>query len=532
MRKVIKELEKIEQLRNEAIELLHSGLIDASLMYCRKIVEGISFIIQSSEKIDTTKRNSQLTNVRTLEKHIVIKYRFPNTEEFFDRLRFLQDLGNRAAHFTVDDQDIRIHPKEIEELLKFVFDWFKDFIINHQTVRKTKDLYFDKNNVARPFCIKHIEIENYQTLKKVELTEIPIDSRFIVLTGDNGEGKTSILQAIAIGMYGDYDENSNFILSDNPKVNITIEAKHKSQTIFNEYKGFRNQFTNIEKNFNLVAYGASRLQLQSNESQDIRHTRQSNIYGVFKTDNILQNIEYWIKIQYLNGNDARVGEVLNLLTKLMPSIEGIMVGNQEKKVRVKKNKKGKMLEEYIDDFPILYIENGIALTSEQLSAGNKSILAMIGDMIIRLYSSQKGTINPSDLYGIVLIDELETHLHPKWQKEFPKLLTVHFPLIQFFISTHSPIVFLGMPSNTVFYNISKDKQKRTTVNRLNIDIKNMMPHQILTSSLFGMDNIRNVNNEGIEELNVETEHEIRERKRNEEVLRQISRGFKFKIPKE
>lgn len=532
MRKVIKELEKIEQLRNEAIELLHGGLIDASLMYCRKIVEGISFVIQGIEKIDTTKRNLPLINVQTLEKHIAVKYRFPNTEEFFEKLKILQDLGNRAAHFTVDEQDIRIHPQEIEGLLKFVFDWFKDFIINHQTLRKTKDLYFNKKNTALPFCIKHIEIENYQILRKVELTEIPIDSKFIVLTGDNGEGKTSILQGIAIGMYGDYDENSNFILSDNPKVNITVEAKYKRQTIFNEYKGFRNQFTNIERNFNLVAYGASRLQLQSSESQDIRHTRQSNIYGIFKTDNILQNIEYWIKMQYLNSNEARVSEVLNLLTKLMPSIEKILVGNQGKKVRVQKDKKGKMFEEYMDDFPILYIENGIALTSEQLSAGNKSILAMIGDMIIRLYSSQKGTVNPSDLFGIVLIDELETHLHPKWQKEFPKLLAQNFPSIQFFVSTHSPVVFLGMPENTVFYNISKDNKKRTTVNRLNIDIKNMMPHQILTSSLFGMDNIRNVNNEGIEELNVETEHEIRERKRNEEVLRQISRGFKFKIPKE
>jgi predicted ATP-binding protein involved in virulence len=122
-------------------------------------------------------------------------------------------------------------------------------------------------------------------------------------------------------------------------------------------------------------------------------------------------------------------------------------------------------------------------------------------------------------------------LHPKWQKEFPKLLTESFPLVQFFVSTHSPLVFLGMPKNSVFYNISRNINNLSIVQKLEIDIENIMPHQILTSSLFGMENIRNVYNKGIEYLSVETEIEKRERIANERELKRISEGFKFQLPK-
>jgi len=275
MKKVNKEFEKIEQLYNQAIELSKIGLIEASLMYCRKIIEGILLVIQNNEiRIDIEKEFVSTKYLRLIENHIKLKYNIPDTEIFFNRLKYLQSLGNSAAHFVVKEHDINISNNEIIELLNFIFNWFKKFITSYHNKKENKDLYFDNNNNALPFCIKNLEIDNYQSLKKIEINDIPVDSRFIVLTGENGEGKTSILQAIAIGIYGDYDENSNMVLSDKPNVNITLEAKFNNQIIFNEYKGFRNQFSNIETNRNLIAYGASRLQLQSSESQDVRNSRQ------------------------------------------------------------------------------------------------------------------------------------------------------------------------------------------------------------------------------------------------------------------
>lgn len=532
MKKINREIEKIEALYNQAIELTKSGLIDASLMYCRKIIEGIFIVLNDKEKLNDEKILISNKTIYSIEKHIKVKYpMIPGVDLFFDRLKSLQEWGTKAVHFVINEQEIKISQNDILNFLTYIFEWFTKFITIYHTKKESKDVFFNRSNVALPFCIKYLEIENYQTLKKVELTEIPVDSRFVVLTGDNGEGKTSILQSIAIGMYGDYDENSNLTLCDKPNVNITIEVKNNKDTIFNEYKGFRNQFSNIETNRNLIAYGASRLQLQSSESQDLINSRQSNVYGLFKTNNILLNIEYWMKIQILNKQDERIEAVKKLLIKLMPSIDDVKIGYKQEVVKMLEKKGLVTKKDLRDEFPITYTENGIELKAEQLSAGNKSILAMIGDMIIRLYSSQSETINPNDLFGIVLIDELETHLHPKWQKQLPKLLTDNFPLIQFFVTTHSPIVFLGMPKNSVFYNITKNAKKETIAQKLNIDIENILPHQILTSSLFGMDNIRNVYNKGIELLSVENESEKLERLKKEQKLKDLSNSFKFQLPK-
>lgn len=532
MKNTSREIERIESLFKQTIFLAEKGLIEASLMYCRKIAEGMLLTMQSKENILLSETTNITNKLQLIEYRIKKKYEINNIDVFFLNIRKLQLLGNRAAHFTANEIEIKITAKEIIELLDFTFNWFIEFIKKSHKPVESQDLYFDKKNTALPFCIKYVQISNYQSLKNIEVSEIPVDSKFIVLTGDNGEGKTSILQAIAIGVYGDYDENSNLILSDKPDTSITLEAKHKNQTILNEYRGFRNQFTNIEINKNLIAYGASRLQLQSSESQDIASARQSNIFGIFKTNNTLLNIEYWIKIQKLNKQSARVEAVIELLAKLMPSVDDIKIGHRKKVVQRLDKTTKEITRDFLDDFPVTYLENNLELKLEQLSAGNKSILAMVGDMIIRLYNSQPETINPKELYGIVLIDELETHLHPKWQKELPKLLTDNFPLIQFIVSTHSAIVFLGMPPNTVLYNISKNKYKQTTAKKLNIDIKNILPNQILTSALFGMENIRNSYNQGIESLSVETELEMKERVKNEKALKLLSTDFKFNLPKE
>ncbi len=512
--KINYEIQKIDDLHHRIIELADQGLIEVALMYCRKIVEGILMILQNKENIKT-KNSFALNSLRLIESTISERYNIEQTDLFFDNLKYFVQHGNRAIHYNVSEQQLSVSPEEIKEKLSWTINWFKKLITKHKKRAASKDLFFGSQNQALPICLKKIEIENYYSLKEITISDIPVDSQFVVFTGDNGEGKTAILQSIAIAMHGNYDEQANLVLCDNSETSIFIEAKYKDEEpIFNEFKGFNNPFSEIKKIKDLVAYGASRLQLQSSESQDQKKLRQSNVYGIFRTDNILQNIEYWLKIQKFKRRIERIDAVTTALINLMPSITHIEITTKPKS----------------NDYTILYTENDIKLHSEQLSAGNKSILAMVGDMIIRLFDTQPDTIEPKDLIGIVLIDEIETHLHPKWQKIIPKLLSDNFPKIQFFISTHSPVIFLGMTKNSVFYNISKNENNKATIKKLDIDIENVLPNQILTSALFNMENIRNVNNKGIEYLSVETEFEIEDRKEKDELLKKLSTGFKFKLP--
>ncbi len=136
----------------------------------------------------------------------------------------------------------------------------------------------------------------------------------------------------------------------------------------------------------------------------------------------------------------------------------------------------------------------------QLAMGMRSIIGLFGDMIQRLsknrtfITSEKPTIfdipkNPlkslSDLQGIVLIDEFDNHLHPKWQRELVKKLSDLFPKVQFIVSTHSPIPFLGAPKNSIFIKVDRDKEHGIRVKKLDIDISTLSPNSILTSPIFG-----------------------------------------------
>lgn len=80
------------------------------------------------------------------------------------------------------------------------------------------------------------------------------------------------------------------------------------------------------------------------------------------------------------------------------------------------------------------------LTIDQLSDGEKCLLAMVGDLARRLAIANPGLADPLQGEGVVLIDEIELHLHPAWQREVIPALTRTFPNCQFIVTTHSPQV--------------------------------------------------------------------------------------------
>jgi predicted ATP-binding protein involved in virulence len=108
------------------------------------------------------------------------------------------------------------------------------------------------------------------------------------------------------------------------------------------------------------------------------------------------------------------------------------------------------------------------LRVEQLSDGEKCTLALLGDISRRLSIANPERDNPNEGDGIVLIDEIELHMHPTWQRRILNTLSEVFPNIQFIITTHSPQV-LGEVSGK--YNIfmtsnSNGEFSHTVLNRL------------------------------------------------------------------
>lgn len=102
-------------------------------------------------------------------------------------------------------------------------------------------------------------------------------------------------------------------------------------------------------------------------------------------------------------------------------------------------------------------KEGIQLNVSQLSDGEKCVLALFGDLAKRLSLANPNLENPLLGEGVVLIDEIELHMHPSWQRVILSTLRNTFPNIQFIITTHSPIVLSEVDNSYKVFFMSNDK---------------------------------------------------------------------------
>jgi predicted ATP-binding protein involved in virulence len=90
------------------------------------------------------------------------------------------------------------------------------------------------------------------------------------------------------------------------------------------------------------------------------------------------------------------------------------------------------------------------LVINQLSDGEKCLLAMVSDLARRLAIANPGLADPLQGEGIILIDEIELHFHPQWQRGILPTLSATFPNCQFIVSTHSPQIVSDVQPNAVY----------------------------------------------------------------------------------
>lgn len=103
------------------------------------------------------------------------------------------------------------------------------------------------------------------------------------------------------------------------------------------------------------------------------------------------------------------------------------------------------------------IKDGIELSVEQMSDGEKCTLALLGDIARRVAMANPCRDNPLEGDGVVMIDEIDLHLHPAWQRKILRVLRKTFPNIQFIITTHSPQVLGEVDDSYNLFAINSDQ---------------------------------------------------------------------------
>jgi len=296
--------------------------------------------------------------------------------------------------------------------------------------------------------IDNLTIKNFFSIKEITLNNLK-DKKEIYIVGENGDGKTLLLQAIAVGLKGTQEDGlKEFRVRENEFI-VEIENKEK-----------------IENNF--FAYGASRnnyCQMKEDET---------GYLTLFKGEYDLKSPIKWL--QYLDYSEKSNKENIVTVNEAKELLQHLL--NSDIQIDISADK-------------VTFTEKGSEVSFEQLSAGYKGVITIICDLIARLSEKQQ-VEQIADFQGVVLIDEIELHLHPKWQYGFMNKLRETFPLIQFIVTTHSPTVLLGAGMEAVYYQIYKDEGVVKVSEQK--DVKNDFLNDI-QSDIFGFDvNDERINN--------------------------------------
>ena len=150
----------------------------------------------------------------------------------------------------------------------------------------------------------------------------------------------------------------------------------------------------------------------------------------FEWFRIREDYENERRVEDLAYRDPQLEAVRRAVERLMPGFRNLRVRRQRLRMVVTKGHR--------------------EITVNQLSDGEKCLLALVGDLARRLALANPAATDPLGGAGVVLIDEIELHLHPKWQHQVVSRLAETFPGCQFLITTHSPAVLSHVENGAAF----------------------------------------------------------------------------------
>lgn len=392
--------------------------------------------------------------------------------------------------------------------------------------------------------ISKLRLENYGVFTDADITLAIKDdnengSNITVFIGNNGSGKTSILDAIATGLSWFVakleDENAEGKSINKDKINLLSEVatisfdkkektnvtlinhssnidtdtldfdltttryltnnnKYSSYASDNQIEHFSASYRHalrskekIELNFPITAYyGATRHTYDTTINNAIQpnNNRQFDILSAYK-DALETKTDYadffaWFRYREdIENETAPHTSIMKLLEKhtdVNSEIYQSMLAEQKKlqdkaltavreAIKIFLSDDSSTIENiYIERTPDLsmkVVKEGTHFSIEQLSYGEKSLLAMIGDIARRLTILNPTLHNPLEGKGIILIDEPDIHLHPQWQRRLIALLDKTFPNCQFVLTTHSPLL-ISEHKDILVYRIEKGQVEKVS----------------------------------------------------------------------
>ena len=327
----------------------------------------------------------------------------------------------------------------------------------------------------KEYFISEIDIEKLYHLSDIKIKLDSNKRQHLLLTGKNGSGKTSLLLEIEKFLRAINDEKLSQVFDQYPTwIN---EAKKKVLSASSDSEKYAadkdlkqclgfitkysdgvqinlNQYEGLEMMYHngkfITAYFPSERKAQFMRPNGVENITLENTYGIDESaGDILLKYMVHLKTQQAYARNEGDQTTANQIQKWFDRFDSaLQILLDEESIHIEYDYK-----KY--DFKIR--QNGREPFSfNELSDGYSSVIYIVSDLILRMDKNWllEDKISEYDYQGIVLIDELETHLHIELQKKIFPFLTKFFPKIQFIVTTHSPYI-LNSISNAKAYDLER-----------------------------------------------------------------------------
>lgn len=316
-----------------------------------------------------------------------------------------------------------------------------------------------------------IHINKVRHLKDIDIPLSSDTRKNLILTGKNGSGKTSVLNAlvshfeyILSDSYRTEEEIQELISADEltlKRTSNTESGQAKKEQTRKRLEMWSNDLSHWksgaisrctlfgimrEKYFGgnyVFAYFGDTRNVQVNISKNIEKVHLKSVYKINDTPSrelakYMVNLKTTQAFARNEGNQSRAADISEWFQRFESILRTIYENDSVK------------LNFDIENFQFtITMDDREPFDFNTMSRGYAAVFDIIGDLIMRMESQHR-----YDLEGIVLIDEIETHLHVELQKKIVPILTKLFPNIQFIMTTHSPFV-LNSAQNAVIYDLEK-----------------------------------------------------------------------------
>ncbi len=321
-----------------------------------------------------------------------------------------------------------------------------------------------------------------------------------VFTGENGSGKSTLLKAIAVGLVG---SELRFFLEPNLErwirstaakgsieLGVVYGPSHGILTVLIDGTSVETFAPSFPVRWFCCGYGPFRRVFGASPeaARFMTAPATERFVTLFQEAASLGEVDQWLRSLSHKSLEGKKEDAL-VLKQLLEILGDELMPN------------GVKIDRVDSDGLWLLDRNGVQLAWSDMSDGYRSALALLVDIVRHLINAfgVKGLTKRDEngrLYitpsGVVLIDEIDAHLHPEWQREIGFWLKRHFPNIQFLVTTHSPIICQAADPNGLFVLPepgSGDAPRALTSEEYN-EVIASRPDTILRSAAFGLRNTR------------------------------------------